>query len=317
MFRTYVRFADWNYWLEADTSEGIERLERLFARQCAPGVQSATEGVRVRLRGTEVPRIQLFREGYACDCAEMLDAPERKYFTVVSHPTRRLYRNELFSAAPALEVLPGEIAVLQPDTWPLYALMSLMWLMLKERPLLHLHAAVCALADQALVLCGSSGSGKSTLSLALHQEGADCFGDEWAFFSRPEGHLHVWPRNIYLRPGGLEALATPVPATGWYEAKAGDPKCVFPLSKPSAPCPREQVALFFIDGFASEPRLQPLGGGEAVRRLLKSMGLGDPALASRLEAASELVSRYPCWSLTVGSPKKTAALLAAYARRES
>src|SRR5262249_34384944 len=134
------------------------------------------------------------------------------------------------------------------------------------------------------VLCGSSGSGKSTLSYALHRQGADSFGDEWAFFSRPDGRLYVWPRDLYLRPRGLEALTAAPPASGWHETKPGDPKCVFRLAEPGAPCPKDRVDFFFLNGFAPTPHLQPIGGGDAARRLLRGMGLGDPSLAARLEA---------------------------------
>ena len=48
--------------------------------------------------------------------------------------------------------------------------------------------------------------------------------------------------------------------------------------------------------------------------MTRMMGFGDPSPMARLEAAAGFVSRTRCLGLTLGRPRETAEMLAAYAR---
>src|SRR2546423_11004165 len=171
-------------------------------------------------------RIAACMGGLRCDLRQILAGPEWKHFTSVHHPTRILCATSIFGPEPAVEFLDGDLIALDGKRGSLYFILVLSWLLLQGGQLMNLHAAVTAIDGCAIVLVGASGSGKSTLAWALHQAGADYFGDEWAFFTLPDYALHVWDRAPALRPGGFAALGSPFGSPAWYESKPGDSKCI-------------------------------------------------------------------------------------------
>ncbi|HLK59093.1 MAG TPA: hypothetical protein VKU00_21205 [Chthonomonadaceae bacterium] len=317
--RLCIEIAGCRFWLEVDTLEGRERLEQVWQRYVAPAGADAPCGIRIQLSGTETPCIHVESKGRLVDIAEFFIGPEAKRFERVEHPTHTLYRDTVYGGAPVLESREGKGLVLPGSAWSssgwaYFVLLLVMWRMLREYPVLTLHGAVSSAAGLALVLVGPSGAGKSTLSMAMAQQGATYYGDELAFFTLNDRHLHVWRRDLYLRPGGVQALGSAPEDFTWAESKPNDPKCVMTLQEPERPCPRNRVQFIFMDGFAEKAALHPLEGGEAARRLLKGAAYGDPSVVARLEAVSALVNQYPCWRLAVGKPSQTAALLLAHAR---
>lgn len=311
----WIRLAGWSCRLTADCAAGREALAACFAAMAGPPSPPARSEIQVRVARPGAPRFRVLADAVPCPLGELARAPEWKSLTPVPHPHRRLYADRALGEEPVLEALGDETAVLRAELWPLYVFLSAVWLMLRQAPVVSLHAAVAAAHGCAIVLVGPSGSGKSTLALALHRRGADCFGDEWAFFRLPEGRLHTLPRDLRLRPGGLAALGMPCDVP-WREVRPGDPKCVVPLRRPRRPCPADRVALFLLDPLAARPAIHPLSGGEAVRRLVRVMGSGDPSVGGRLEAAAILVNRYPCRALAPGDPDETAALILEQTRME-
>jgi hypothetical protein len=188
-----------------------------------------------------------------------------------------------------------------------------MWLMLEESALVCLHAAVAAIGEVAVVMVGPTGAGKSTLARALHDEGAEVFTDEGAFFTATDLRLHAARNDVALRPGGVAALGIPAPSEMWYEAKPGDRKISVGASPPKAPCPIDRVVFVMLDGFADQPELERCPGGEAARRLMRHMVCGRQALTARLDIAARLASAYPVVLLRVGPPRATARAVAQYA----
>jgi len=307
---------EWSCRITSDSPAGEQRLTRLFSRYATQRQPSAGSGVTVCFEREGGPWIRVTRAGRAVDLEEITMGPEWSRLLPLADPARRLFSDEHLGGAPVLEAAAGEFRVLQHGHWPMYAVLAFLWLMLQERSIVGLHAAVSAVDGEALVLVGASGSGKSTLSWALHEQGADYFGDELAFFTLPEHHLSVLPRDLCLRPGGLGLLDTAPEPASWWETRPGDPKCGMSLPAPPAPCPRDRASFLFMNGFAERPQLRPLGGGDAVRRLLRGICYRDPSLIARLEVAAGLSDRYPCWSLDVGAPRETAAFLIDHVRRK-
>jgi hypothetical protein len=145
--------------------------------------------------------------------------------------------------------------------------------------------------------------------------GADYFGDDCVFFTQPDYRLHVCHHDPRMRPGGVNALQLAHTSADWYQAKPNDLKCSVELPEAQRPCPQERITLVFMDGFAARPQLRSIRGGDAVRRLVRGISYGSPALFARLEAATELINRSRCFCLDVGSPQDTASLLIDYAGR--
>ena len=310
-----IGFAGWKGCFWADSRAAQKRLAWEYARYVIAPSPEIVSGVRILDSDSPRPRIQIICRGAVCEFSQMLAGPEWKRFAAVPDAAPQTYADTIFGSAPALEADGGNIVVLQPEKWPLYAYLAAMWLMLHEHPMIGLHAAVSAASGRALALIGPSGSGKSTLSWALQQSGANYFGDDWVFFTLPNYLLHIGHQDLCMRPGGVAALSLPTDALDWYEAKPNDVKCNVALPESVRPCPPNRVALLFMDGFCAEPSLRPVGGGEAARRLLKHLSCGDPSPIARLGIAAGLVNRYPCFALSVGPPKATAALLMAYAAK--
>lgn len=309
-------FQDWACRLDADTEEGVRKLRTSF-RYARPdaGVPSDC-AIRVELAERLEPLLRISRRGRPLPLLEKLVGPEWKYLRPLPGSGRPVWANLVLGVEPALEQLDDDLRILQPRYWLVYAHLAFHGLLLVERPVFTLHAAVCGVSGRAVVLLGPSRSGKSTLSWALHERGGDLHSDEWAVVRESDFRLYPIRRDPSLRPGGVEALGRAREDHGWQEGKPGDLKCVLPPREPAASCPPDRVSLFFLDGFAQEAAVSPIGGGEAVRRVVAAMGYRGPSLAVRLDLAAELIERYPSHRLVVGNPHATALLVAETARRD-
>ena len=306
--------AGWRCRLTTDTWDGYERVTQAHAADRVDDAGENMSTLDVLFQDPQLPRISWSQNGRTGDFAPLFTGPEGKRFLPIADAERRLYADKVLGEGAALELSGGEIQVLHPKSWPMYVSHTLTWLMLREHPFVALHAAVCAVEGVALVIVGPSGCGKSTLSYALARQGADYFSDESAFLDQRDCGLHVRPQRISLRPGGVAALTAAPNNPRWYESKPNDLKCAPLLPVPKAACPSGRSVLLFVEGFGNAPRLTPIGGGDAARRLAFVMGYGDPSPLARLEAAADVVSRLPCRTLAIGPPEETAALLVARAR---
>ncbi|HEX5322243.1 MAG TPA: hypothetical protein VFW40_00555 [Capsulimonadaceae bacterium] len=302
-----------NAWLAADTDEASTQIAGWFATFEHNPDTTPSSGVFVRLDDGPQPHLTLIHEGEVIDPFRMFEGPEWKRFEMIDNANRRLLIDTTLGREPALEVRKDELIVMRRDHWPLYLHLAHGWLLMQSRRLVGLHTAVAAVNGRALLLVGASGAGKSTLSLALMEKGADCFGDEWAFFRLSDHSLWPWPRPLHLRPGGIDALGYTPEISEWYETRPGDPKAAIALPEPSRPCPHDKAVFVFLDGFADTPAFSEIGGAEAARRLLQGILFADPGAFERLSVAADLVSAYPCTVLKSGTPAETARQLIAFA----
>ena len=313
-FSLDLGLAGWHCKLTVDAPGREAEVRNLFSKHALPDTGETSSEVFLTLRG-DIPEIRWHECGIPSDLSALLLSPEGKRFSALPDSPGKVYTDTVLGPAPALAISDGAMRVLQSERWPLYLEFVLTWRMLCEGNFVSLHAAVCATEETALVLVGASGSGKSTLSAALSACGADFYGDENVYFHSGTGRLSVRPKTLGLRPGGLALLTAP-PSGQWHEAKPNDPKCMVSLPSPERPCPDERASLYFLDGFAAVPLLQPAPAGETILRLLRGLGHGDPSVSSRLDAASEIAARYPAWKLTLGQPEETARRLITHARGE-
>ncbi len=309
--------AGWRCRLRTDTWESHTRLLALGAKEGGDDAEPLTR-LDILLADGPGPRFVWTRQdGQPGDFRAVFAGPDGKRFPPLPQPGHQIYADTVLGDGPALEPCGGKLHILSPDAWPMYASHVLSWLLLRERPVAAVHAAVCAVGETALLLVGPSGCGKSTLSYALARQGADYFSDEAAYLDRRDCRLSVHAHRLGLRPGGVAALSDGPDAPAWFLSKPDDLKCAPPVPVPKVPCPARRTVLLFVQGFGSAPSLVPIEGGEAARRLAFVMGCGDPSPLARLEAAADLVSRLPCRALTLGRPEETAALLIARAAEMS
>ena len=296
--------------MSVDTAEGLEKLARRLARSRAPGPVSTDYGVDVRLDGELHPRIRATAHGAPRDLTPMMEAPEwRRFARPFGDRSRRLYAPSWDLERPIVEAREDEFLVLDDRHWSLYASLAFTWHLLREHPVMLVHGACLSHAGRAFVLIGRATTGKSTLAWAMHQEGADYFGDERVYFTLPDRRLHAQTRDLQLRTKGIELLRRAAPNGDLPEPETDGSKSVAATRAPEKPCPNDVVNLLFMDGFAEQPLLSRMDTGDAAVRLVSVLSYGDPSLDARLDAAAGLLDGQTCWRLAAGDPAQTARLV--------
>jgi len=304
-----VSVGGWRSWLSADTSDGLEQFRSIYSPYLAvQAAEAGSPGIRVLLADRSRPEVQFYPWHQQGSPLRSLAAggPEWERFAAID-PEAGTFADRILGPVPALAETERGFEVLEPSRWPLYAFLGWVWLALNRAPFVGVHAATLAIDGKAILLVGPSGSGKSTLCWALHQAGADYFGDEFSLLSLPDYCLYPFPRMLYLRPGGISALQISVPESSWREVKSGDPKCAVTIPLPQRSCPHNQVHVVMMSGFAREPQVERASAGEGVRRLLRGMAFGPQSVPERIDIIAGLSEKYPCWKLTAGPPHQTAA----------
>jgi hypothetical protein len=138
-------------------------------------------------------------------------------------------------------------------------------------PNLHVHAAVAAIGDRAVLIAGHSGAGKSTLVTALAEAGWTYFSDEVAEVTE-DGRVVPYPRPIALEPGSWSLLGDV--SDRWpsrVPRLVSDLRLVLPssLNSPPATGAATIVAVIFPDVRAHEPTaLVPVHRAEALEALV-------------------------------------------------
>jgi hypothetical protein len=300
--------AGWACRISADTPQGERYLLNAFGDHRPTGRPAVVSEILLQSSQPE-PVLTVLRGAEALDVGQLLSGPDWKRFQPVTWDGRPCFTDEVFGPEPAFELTQSGVRVVRRERTGVYLQAVYGALMIDELAPVLLHAATVAAGGSTLLLIGDSKAGKSTLCWALQSIGAEYFSDESAVFTPPGFELYVTPRPLCLRPGALSCLGGPEPAGQWYEAIPGDPKLEVFVPPSDRECPRERVQLLFVDGFAEKPALTEMPGGEAARRVLRSMRCRPHGIIERLELAADLVSRYPCRRLKIGSPHETADLL--------
>lgn len=147
---------------------------------------------------------------------------------------------------------------------------------------LRLHAGAVAGARGALLLSGPPEVGKSTLTAALARRGHPVFGDDIVLLHRESGHLRPFKRLLKLTGPGLDRLGLPSGAGPagelWPDRSLFHPADLGagwadPLPVTGVVFPRRRA------GPAVER--SPVGGGDAVRRLLDQTLYASAAVSRR------------------------------------
>lgn len=192
--------------------------------------------------------------------------------------------------------------------------------------LLAVHAASLGVGDAGLLLAGPSRGGKTTTALHLAARGHALLGDETAIIRLATNEILPLRRAVNLRPGprgpelsaALDQLRDSAESTG----DGGRARRRLRISElfPGSPVRSTRLrAAVFLRGLADAPALAPcrftldeveifdcMAGNDTA---YTSWGLSPERRALRLLALRQVLSRIPCWLLTVGSPVATAVLI--------
>jgi hypothetical protein len=181
---------------------------------------------------------------------------------------------------------------------------------LRRRGWLALHASVPAIRGRGIALCGEAGSGKSTTAAALALRGWPILSEDICALAEVEGTSYVlpgyprvclWPDSVNLLFQSPEALPLIVPK-GWE-------KRYLPLDGARArfaeqAVPLAAIFLLTLDREADRaPSIEPLSKRHAVLQLVRNTYmnwlLDRWQRASEFDAIVNLVSRVPCYRVTV------------------
>ncbi len=161
----------------------------------------------------------------------------------------------------------------------------------------HLHGAAVYFEAHCLLLIGPSGAGKSTLTLGLHLRGMSALADDALLIDPASGEVHPFDRSIRVHETGLKSLGVDAGDVRgarfcepylWLSPRAADA---------GASGPRRPTVIVFLES-ADATTLEPLGGVEALRRLLLAR-LGDAARRD-FEPLARLAAQLPCYALACG-----------------
>ena len=223
----------------------------------------------------------------------------------------------------------GAQVLLQPKLIPTDFLVEyLVGITLGGQPgLLPIHGAALQIGQAGAVLVGPSHAGKTTTALHLAARGYGLLGDEIALLRVATREVVPFRRTAQLRPGprGQELAALLGPSDNGDGPCADDewtvPYRIAELFPNAAVHPVRVRAVYFLSGFADGPSLTPFnftfGDPDILRWIMipeishYSWGVAPARRTFRLMILREVLSRIPCWRLTVGPPSDTAALIEA------
>jgi hypothetical protein len=186
------------------------------------------------------------------------------------------------------------------------ALARITEVIVRESPLLGIHAGVVGTADGAIAFPGHSGLGKTTLTACIVRSGYTYRSDEVLAIDRTTLLTHPFPRPFGLGPGSWPVLGLPPETLPSPESERLLPAEEFgPVDDRVVPV--TDIVLAVRDG--SIATLTPLRRGLAVERLLELSfnHYTDPAGSFR--AAVGVVRNARVWAAHYGDAPDLSALL--------
>lgn len=183
-----------------------------------------------------------------------------------------------------------------------------------EADLLHLHAAVVASRDHAVVIAAPSGTGKSILTASLVDRGCPYLTDETATVSADGATVSGFPKPITIKRGGrslLPEFADHAVAIDTSERTSWQvPASSVGTLAPSALAPTLLVLLDRDrDRRHADPTSEAVEPADATAELLQLALDAGRFGEHALRVVGELVRRCRCIRVRVGTPSATADLV--------
>jgi len=185
--------------------------------------------------------------------------------------------------------------------------------------ILFVHGASIGFGEAGGLFIGRTKTGKSTLALACARRGASFLGDELAAVRVGERTLVPMRRAAGVRNGPLADEIGDQLATCQYVTEVPPDGLPRKLVRVSELFPSEQVGpvrlrdVFFLDGFASEPRVTPYDPSLTdLERLQSTTARWEPTPGQelmRLLVVLDVLKDVRCHLLDVGSPGDTAVMI--------
>jgi hypothetical protein len=219
---------------------------------------------------------------------------------------------------PAI-ALRGSIAwVDRRKPWyPLLAHLGINRLLHFQRQMLFFHAASLRIGGAGALLFGDKGAGKTTTALFLAARGHGLLSDEVGAVRSGDNTLTPYPRALSIRPGPLpERVRARLQAGGFRRERQADGTSrirarIGSVFQADPPVATPLKCLFFLDGFADKARAQRITPGTEHLKHLQPFGcsLYGASKRSVVFQLATLLSRTRAYSLSLGSPDHTAALI--------
>lgn len=170
----------------------------------------------------------------------------------------------------------------------------------RRSDLYFLHAAAVAMHGRAMLLIGRSGSGKSTTCWGLLHHGCSYLSDELAPLDLRDFTVTPYPHAVCLKsePDAPYSLPTTTLRT---DTTLHVPAAALPCSVVAAQTPLQAIVHVQHIGTDQPPALSRLSAAQA--GMLVYANALNPLChpGDGLDAALEIASRYPVYSLTTGA----------------
>jgi hypothetical protein len=213
----------------------------------------------------------------------------------------------------------GSTAMLDRRThWqPLMAHLAINKLIQAQREMMFFHAATLSIGGAGVMLLGDKCAGKTTTAMFLAVRGHGLLSDEIGAVDSCNNQLVPFRRALSIRPGPLPEMVrarlqsgesrpeTLFDGTTRIRARIGS---IFGQDEPP---PTRLQSLIFLNGFAGTPQAQRVSPRAAHVALLKPFGSSVYGASRRsvVFRLASILSRTRVYSLTLGSPDATAALI--------
>jgi hypothetical protein len=213
----------------------------------------------------------------------------------------------------------GSTAMLDRRTrWqPLIAHLAVNRLIQAQREMMFFHAASLSIGGEGVLLLGDKCAGKTTTAMFLAARGHGLLSDEVGAVDSRSNQLVPFRRTLSIRPGPLPEMVrarlqsgqlgheTLFDGTTRIRARIG---CTFGEDEPAT---TQLSCLIFLSGFARTPQAQRVSPRAGHVALLKPFGSSVYGASRRsvVFRLASILSRTRVYSLTLGSPDTTAALI--------
>jgi hypothetical protein len=213
----------------------------------------------------------------------------------------------------------GSMAMLDRRTrWqPLIAHLAVNKLIQAQRDMMYFHAASLSIGGAGALLLGDKCAGKTTTAMFLAARGHGLLSDEVGAVDSRNNKLVPFRRTLSIRPGPLpETVQARLQAVQFRREALADGTTrirarIGSLFGEDDPATVRLQSLIFLRGFARTPQAESVSPRSADVALLKPFGSSVYGASQRsvVFRLASMLSRTRVYSLTLGPPEATAALI--------